>query len=61
MMPKSNRQNINNNKNPKKELSASTNYCQNIQGGKDPLKLEYITNQMKERGIDISYCRKCGY
>jgi hypothetical protein len=28
-------------------------YSQNIQGGKDPLKLEYITETMKERGIDI--------
>eukprot|EP00978_Attheya_sp_CCMP212_P028690 scaffold99797_cov38-Attheya_sp.AAC.1 len=57
---KSNRRN--NNKKRSKE-ATSTIYPQNIQGGKDPLKLEYITAQMKKRGIDIYLLKKtwlCG-
>jgi hypothetical protein len=33
-------------------------YSQNIQGAKDPLKVEYITNMMKERGIDIFFLQE---
>jgi hypothetical protein len=59
---KSNRRN-NNNKRSSKDATSTIYSHSNIQGGKDPLKLQYITNQMKERGIDMYLLQetwKCG-
>jgi hypothetical protein len=41
-----------NNKTKNIQEVKSTIHSLNIQGVKDPLKLEYITNMMKEQGID---------